>query len=74
MPIILTCSCGQHIGQLRKPYLELIQKYSKEDDPNGTTPEYRAIQELAEKHGFDAENVCCRQTLLCTYDATDLIS
>ena len=74
MATILTCSCGQPLGHLRKAYLELIIKFSKEENKEDLTPEYRAMAELASKHGFDPETVCCRQTLICTYDATDLIS
>ena len=77
MFILLECpSCGQPVGHLWYTYQDLIRKYQNSDQPTKlkVTPEYLALKELAEKHGFDPERYCCRRTLECTYDATDIIN
>lgn len=73
-------TCGEPIGHLWEIYVELVQKYASEDKklPEGkkpeTTPEYRARQDLIEKHDLDGRRQCCLYAHIVNYDATDLIS
>ncbi len=73
MYIPINCkSCGQPVGHLFKIYKELILKYSSKHSDK-YSPEYLALKELIEKHNFDPSRYCCRITMICTYDATDII-
>ena len=37
------------------------------------SPEYQALAELAEKHGFNPERYCCRFMFLCNHDISDVV-
>lgn len=77
---LLTCfTCGQPLGHLYKVYRKLVEKYSEiepssNSSPDIQTPEARALLELAQKHDFDTRSYCCRKTILCNYDITDMVS
>tara|TARA_R100001163_G_C5068178_1_gene208075 strand:- start:1797 stop:2072 length:276 start_codon:yes stop_codon:yes gene_type:complete len=83
-------TCGEPIGHLYEPYLELVQKYADElkvdlnpdsgDDsgnegrPNKPSPEYMARQDLIDKNDLDGRRECCLYALFVNYDITDIVN
>ena len=91
MLVVTHCqTCGQPIGHLYTLYIDLVNKYAREqkvdinpddeDDPglearkNKPSPEYLARQELIDKHKMDGRRECCLYALLVNYDITDIVN
>jgi DNA-directed RNA polymerase subunit N (RpoN/RPB10) len=75
MYTILACfTCGQPIGHLRQIYVDLVTEFAKNAKENDDkTPEYLALDVLAKKYNFDPTSYCCRRTIQCDYDLTNII-
>jgi DNA-directed RNA polymerase subunit N (RpoN/RPB10) len=67
-------TCGQKLGHLRQIYLDLVLEFSKAVTDEGPSPEFMALEVLAAQYDFDPNSYCCRRTMICQYDATDLIT